>query len=167
MVTVMLDHNDEYIYDSRDIWNVIREIPTEDELKEYYKEYLEECLWDRIDTEVAICREAVENGKEGKVAGYTFTPVSESRKSRARKSSRKSARKSVGDSFVDEDGTVSYVSEGRWNFILKPLGGGRYEVIFLNGGFIGGEPVSMCVANSLEEAADKADLIGIGLSQYA
>lgn len=88
-----------------------------------------------------------------------FPPAMEVEKSETKKS--KKIAKDIGDACPDGNGGYLYVSLGGWNWHIKSLGGDRYSVVFLNGGFLGGEEYAMDEVTGLNEAYDVADKYGV------
>lgn len=81
-------------------------------------------------------------------------------------SKKKGVKKMRGDSFEDENGNVLYVDlMGGYNFTIKPVGS-QYQLIFHNGGYIGGDKVDMGMFNSVERAMNRADELGATFSSY-
>jgi len=76
-------------------------------------------------------------------------------------SDRKKTEKSVGDSFPDGKGGYLYVSEGGWNWNIRPVHDDKWAVVFLNGGFTGGDEETMKVVDGLQNAMQTADMLGL------
>lgn len=71
-----------------------------------------------------------------------------------------------GDSFQDEDGAILYVGMTHgYNFKISPVGedAKEYEVVFLNGGFVDGEPFPVGKAKTVNSACRLADKFDVRL----